>query len=183
MGGHVVNLAGDPSSTIAHAVSLATKTIRVPITRPIVPSSRTSNCGTSDPADWMRHRQLDAAFRRHTSRLQRHQWDQLCSSFGSAENPISPHKRKRAMRHLVRLQDASSATSILSKLRSRPLSCLGTVTIEFEDQIGPPKKAIPTDTTPQNLTTAECDRYPTVLPAKVICRSHRSSFPRYGSPR
>ncbi|KAG0431069.1 hypothetical protein HPB47_022129 [Ixodes persulcatus] len=265
---------------------------------------------TSDPADWMRHRQLDAAFRRHTSRLQRQQWDQLCSSFGSAasrsigsqlqraldevvkttedlgltlsvtktaflcyrpngtpsrpvanapkigniplqhvttqryfgvlidnyvtwrpeakrlliqcrqlmgvlrcfrrrnsglspqgllalyrglilsrilyavpllhfgrpqiqqleqfhrcalrlclglprfsgnvatlvearENPISLHKRKRAMRHLVRLQDASSATSILSKLRSRPLSCLGTVTIELEDQIGPPKRRFP----------------------------------------
>ncbi|KAM7281536.1 uncharacterized protein ISCGN_005804, partial [Ixodes scapularis] len=59
------------------------------------------------------------------------------------ENPISLHKRKRAMRHLVRLQDASSTTSLLSKLRSRPLSCLGTVTIEFEDQIGPPKRRFP----------------------------------------
>lgn len=95
MEGHVVNLAGDPSSAIAHAVSLATKTIRVPITRPspdltylkLRAARRRAQRRarrTNDPADWIRHRQLDAAFRRHTSRLQRHQWDQLCSSFGSA---------------------------------------------------------------------------------------------------
>ncbi|KAG0444799.1 hypothetical protein HPB47_013367 [Ixodes persulcatus] len=52
---------------------------------------------TNTAADWQHHRKIDAKFRRHTTRLQREQWNQLCASFGSPRGLTKAWKIARTL--------------------------------------------------------------------------------------
>ncbi|KAG0426764.1 hypothetical protein HPB47_026137 [Ixodes persulcatus] len=86
----------DPIIAIANALSLSTRTIKVPLWRPAPDlvylnlraarrRAQRKARRTKDPKDWNTHHKIDAKFRRHTLRLQRKQWGQLCASFGSPD--------------------------------------------------------------------------------------------------
>ncbi|KAG0443963.1 hypothetical protein HPB47_014335 [Ixodes persulcatus] len=93
---HTAGPLKDPITAIASALSLSTRTIKVPLRRPAPDlvylnlraarrRAQRKARRTKDPKDWNTHHKIDAKFRRHTLNLQRKQWGQLCASFGSAD--------------------------------------------------------------------------------------------------
>ncbi|KAG0415563.1 hypothetical protein HPB47_007264 [Ixodes persulcatus] len=92
---HTAGPLKNPIIAIANALSLSTRTIKVPLWRPAPDlvylnlraarrRAQRKARRTKDPKDWNTHHKIDAKFRRHTLCLQRKQWGQLCASFGSA---------------------------------------------------------------------------------------------------
>lgn len=98
----------DLGTAITNALSLSTRTVNLPIQRP-APDLEYLNLRaarrraqrkarrTNIAADWQHHRKIDAKFRRHTTRLQRKQWNQLCASFASPGGLTKAWKIARAL--------------------------------------------------------------------------------------
>ncbi|KAG0442306.1 hypothetical protein HPB47_015737 [Ixodes persulcatus] len=98
----------DLGRAITNALSLSTRTVSLPIQRP-APDLEYLNLRaarrraqrkahrTNTAADWQHHRKIDAKFRRHTTRLQREQWNQLCASFGSPRGLTKAWKIARTL--------------------------------------------------------------------------------------
>lgn len=113
----------DPIIAIANALSLSTRTIKVPLWRPAPDlvylnlraarrRAQRKARRTKDPKDWNTHHKIDAKFRRHTIRLQRKQWGQLCASFGSAGGLSKAWKIAKALSSAKQIQHPISGLAV-----------------------------------------------------------------------
>ncbi|KAG0420223.1 hypothetical protein HPB47_003599, partial [Ixodes persulcatus] len=113
----------DPIIAIANALSLSTRTIKVPLWRPAPDlvylnlraarrRARRKARRTKDPKDWNTHHKIDAKFRRHTLRLQRKQWGQLCASFGSPGGLSKAWKIAKALSSAKQIQHPISGLAV-----------------------------------------------------------------------
>ncbi|KAG0414008.1 hypothetical protein HPB47_008833 [Ixodes persulcatus] len=113
----------DPIIAIANALSLSTRTIKVPLWRPAPDlvylnlraarrRAQRKARRTKDPKDWNTHHKIDAKFRRHTLRLQRKQWGQLCASFGSPGGLSKAWKIAKALSSAKQIQHPISGLAV-----------------------------------------------------------------------
>ncbi|KAG0426750.1 hypothetical protein HPB47_026147 [Ixodes persulcatus] len=113
----------DPIIAIANALSLSTRTIKVPLWRPAPDlvylnlraarrRAQRKARRTKDPKDWNTHHKIDAKFRRHTLRLQRKQWGQLCASFGSPGGLSKAWKIAKALSSAKHIQHPISGLAV-----------------------------------------------------------------------
>lgn len=111
------------ATVIANALSLSTRTVKVPLRRPASDleylnlraarrRAQRKARRTKDSNHWSIHHKIDAKFRRHTIRLRRKQWGQRCCSFASPGGLSMEWKIAKALSSAKKIQHPISGLGV-----------------------------------------------------------------------